>query len=190
MKWFYILTPTCINQYWIYQLFKQVKGIEFINSNAKRIRRKNNHKESSFFQKYNYEIVVLFLFVTGIFLLLEKMKIKRVIFNIFQGIIIYIKNIIVAILSFIATIVSSIEISDLVGTIFILIALIMIFRRIRLRIFQRFSQLSECPKCGQDLQRAHRTIKQKLLGWILYAKVKRFSCNKCNYHHVDLRHFK
>ena len=133
--------------------------------------------------------MVLFLIITGIFLLLEKMKIKRVILNIFQVIIIYIKDIIIAILSFIAAIVSSIEISDLVGTIFILIALIMIFRRIRLRIFQRFSQLSECPKCGQDLHRAHRTIKQKLLGWILYAKVKRFSCDKCDYYRVTLQHF-
>ena len=134
--------------------------------------------------------MVLVLFTTGIFLLLEKMKIKRVIFNIFQGIIIYVKDIILAILSFIAGIVDRIEISDLVGMIFIFIAIIMIFRRIRIRIIERFSQLSECPKCGQDLYRAHRKIKQKLLGWILYAKVKQFSCNKCNYHQVELRHYK
>ena len=134
--------------------------------------------------------MVIFLFATGIFLLLEKMKIKRIIFNLFQGIIIYIKDIIITILSFIATIASNIEISDLVGMIFIFIALLMIFRRIRFRIIERFSQLSECPKCGQNLHRAHRTIKQHLLGWILYAKVKRFSCNKCNYYEVELKHFK
>ena len=134
--------------------------------------------------------MVLILFSTGIFLLLEKMKIKRVIFNVFQAIIIYIKDIILAILSFIAGIVGRIEISDLVGMIFIFIAVIMIFRRIRIRIIERFSQLSECPKCGQDLHRAHRKIKQKLLGWILYVKVKQFSCNKCNYHQVELKHYK
>ena len=134
--------------------------------------------------------MVLFLFATGIFLLLEQMKIKRIIFSIFHRIIIYIREIMVAILSFIAAIINSIEISDLVGTIFIFVAIIMVFRRIRIRIFERFSQLSECPKCGQDLYRAHRKIKQKLLGWILYAKVKQFSCNKCNYHQVELRHYK
>ncbi len=121
---------------------------------------------------------------------MEKMKIKRVIFNIIQGIIIYIKDIIIAILSFIASIVRNIEISDLVGIILIFIALIMIFRRLRNRIIERYSQLSECPKCGQNLHRRHRAIQQKLLGWILYAKVKQYSCNKCNYHQIELNHFK
>ena len=68
------------------------EGIEFINNKAKKKRRKNSHKESSFIQEYNYEIVVFFLFSTGIFLLLEKMKIKRVIFNLFQGMIIYVNS--------------------------------------------------------------------------------------------------
>ena len=133
--------------------------------------------------------MVLFLISTGIFLLLEKMKIKREIFYIFQNVIFFIKDIMVVILLFMSTIVKNIEISDLVGIIFIFIALIMIFKRIRIRIFQRFSQLSECPKCGQDLRRAHRTTKQKLLGWILYAKVKQFSCNKCDYYRVTVKHF-
>ena len=133
--------------------------------------------------------MVLFLISTGIFLLLEEMKIKRELFYLVQNVIIYIKDIIVVILSIMVTIVKSIEISDIVGIIFIFIALIMIIKRIRHRIFQRFSQLSECPKCGQDLRRRHRQIQQKLLGWILYAKVRKFSCNQCDYSRVTLKHF-
>ena len=117
------------------------------------------------------------------------MKIKIVFYNIAKNIIFFIKDIIIDILSFLAILLKSIEISDLVGTTFIIIALVMVLKRIRLRIFQRLHQFSECPKCGQDLNRAHRTNIQKLFGWILYAKVMHFSCKKCNYRGLQVKHF-
>ena len=153
-------------------------------------RRRKRLKESSFIQEYNYEIVVFMLLATGLFLLLEKMKIKRELLIFFQSVIVYMKNIIFFIFSIVENIVRSIEISDLVGIVFIFIALIMILRRIRARIFQRLSQLDECPKCGQDLHRSHRTMIQKLFGLILYAKVMHFACNKCDFQGLKLKNFK
>ena len=140
-------------------------------------------------REYKYEITVLFLFASGIFLLLEKMNIKRELFNILKKVIFFIMDIIIYILSIVVKIIRNIEISDLIGMILIMMAFIMVITRIRTRIIQRFSQLSECPKCGEDLNRAHRTRKQKLLGWLLYVKVMHFSCKKCDYHGLQLKYF-
>lgn len=43
-------------------------------------RREKRH-EISFWQKYSFELTVVFLLATGIFLLLEKMKIKSYIYR-------------------------------------------------------------------------------------------------------------
>ena len=140
-------------------------------------------------REYNYEITVLLLFLSGLFLLLEKMNIKKELFNILKKVILFIKDIIIYILSIVVKIIRSIEISDLIGMILIAMAFIMVIKRIRSRFIQKFSQLSECPKCGEDLNRAHRTTKQKLLGWLLYVKAMHFSCKKCDYHGLQIKYF-
>ena len=124
---------------------------------------------------------------SGIFLLFEKMHIKSELLSFFNTIILFIKEIILSILLFVTNIITRIEISDLVGMILIFISLILIYRRIRIRIIQRFNQLSDCPKCGQDLNRKRRTINQKILSWILYAKIMNYSCSKCDYHGLQVK---
>ena len=119
---------------------------------------------------------------SGIFLLFEKMQIKSELLSFFNTIILFIKEIILSILLFVTNIITRIEISDLVGMILIFISLILIFRRMRIRIIQRFNQLSDCPKCGKDLHRKHRTRNQKILSWILHMKMMHYSCRKCDYH--------
>ena len=118
------------------------------------------------------------------------MQIKKEILNILQNIIFFIKEIVISILLYIVSIINKIEISDLVGISLIFLAIILILRRARMRIFQSFNQLNDCPKCGHDLHRKHRTIKQKILSQVLYAKVMHYSCNKCNYHGLHIKKFK
>ena len=81
-------------------------------------------------------------------------------------------------------IISRIEISDLVGIILIVISIFLVLRRIRIRIIQRFNKLSDCPECGEDLNRKRRTTNQRILSWILYMKMTNYSCSKCNYHGI------
>ena len=125
---------------------------------------------------------------SGIFLLFEKMNIKSELFSIFSNILIFIFEIILSILLFVTNIISRIEISDLVGIILIIISLLLIFRRIRIRIIQRFNKLSDCPQCGQDLKRKSRTTNQKILSWILYIKMMHYSCSKCDYHGLHVKY--
>ena len=75
---------------------------------------------------YNYEITVLLLFLSGLFLLLEKMNIKKELFNILKKVIFFIKDIIIYILSIVVKIMRRIELSDLIGIILIAVALIMV----------------------------------------------------------------
>ena len=154
------------------------------------MRSRKRQTKSSFIQEYNYEIIVIVLLGTGIFLLLEKMKIKRELFTILQKIIFFFRDLIIGILSIGANIINRIEGSDLIGIILIIMALIMILKQIRVRIIKRFNRLDMCPECGQDLHRSHRTNKQKLLGWIIFGKVKCYTCTKCDYDGFEITHYK
>ena len=155
--------------------------MEFINREPIKHLRKRRARKTSFIKEYYYEITVLFLMGSGIFLLFEKMNIKSELLIIFKNILIFLKEIILSNLLFVAKVMSRIEISDLVGISLIIISIFLIFRRIRVRIIQRFNQLNDCPKCGEDLHRKRRTTNQKILSWIFFVKIMNYSCSKCDY---------
>tara|TARA_B100000959_G_scaffold272941_1_gene322876 strand:- start:100 stop:594 length:495 start_codon:yes stop_codon:yes gene_type:complete len=154
----------------------------------RRHRRKKRSQEITFFQDYGFEITVVFLLGSGIFLLLERMKIKTYLFNVLLVSINFIKNMVMSILSFGANIVRSIETSDIVGVILILVALGMVAHRTRGRIIRRYSELNACPQCGEGVHRTHRTLFYRLLAKVLSAKVMLFTCKKCDFRGVKIKY--
>ena len=73
------------------------------------------------------------------------------------------------------------ELSDLVGISLILFALHLAAKRWRDREIERYSELSNCPKCGGKLQHVQRTPKQKIISFFYVAQVKHYSCRSCTY---------
>ena len=150
-----------------------------IQKRRKRKRIKSDSK--TFFQEYNFEILVLGLFALGFFLLWEKWNIKsiawRAITSSALNIITFLRNISVRV----GDIISGVETSDIIGIVLILIAFILVLNRARNRIIDNHPNLSSCPKCDTDLRRTHRETKHKIQSWFLICRIKRYKCRSCSF---------
>ena len=135
----------------------------------------------SYYQEYNFEILVLGLFALGFFLLWEKWNIKSIAWGAITrstlSIATFLRNISVRF----GEIVSGVETSDIIGIVLILIALVLVLNRSRNRIIDHHPNLSSCPKCDADLRRTHRKTKHKIQAWFLICKFKRYKCRLCSF---------
>ncbi len=143
-------------------------------------------RSNSFIQEYNFEITVILLFSLGIFLLVEDLEIKHYIATFIRNILFGFISIIEFIRDKIIFTVKRIELSDIVGISFILLAFYLITNRWRERMIGRYSLSLNCPHCEHKLHRVHKTIYQKFLSFSFYLKVKNYKCNKCSYKGIKL----
>ena len=150
---------------------------------GQRTRKRKRIKENriSYYQEYNFEILVLGLFALGFFLLWEKWNIKSIAWGAITSsalnIITFLRNISVRV----GEIISGVETSDIIGIVLILIALVLVLNRARDRIIDHHPNLSSCPKCDTDLRRTHRKLKHKIQGWFLICRIKRYKCRSCSF---------
>ena len=148
-----------------------------------RTRKRKRIKENrmTYYQEYNFEILVLGLFALGFFLLWEKWNIKSIAWGAITSsalsIITFLRNISVRI----GEIVSGVETSDIIGIVLILIALVLVINRARNRIIDHHPNLSSCPKCDADLRRTHRKTMHKIQALFLNCKIKRYKCRSCSF---------
>jgi len=154
-------------------------------------KRQNNHRHSrrpkhSFWNEYRFEIIVVFLLTTGIFLLVEKMEIKVTVYRWVRTFIIVSANAISDTAQSIFQLFHEVETSDIIGIILIIIALFMIYLRVRKRTIFRYATLYECPNCSGDLRRIHRKLRHRILGLLLWTEVKHFSCKTCDFHGIRM----
>ena len=135
----------------------------------------------TYYQEYNFEILVLGLFALGFFLLWEKWNIKSIawiaITSITLSVVTLLRNISVRF----GEIVSGVETSDIIGIVLILVALVLVLNRARNRIIDHHPNLSSCPKCDADLRRTHRKSMHKIQSWFLICKFKRYKCRSCSF---------
>jgi DNA-directed RNA polymerase subunit RPC12/RpoP len=150
-----------------------------------RSRNHRNHRrrrrKPSFWKEYRFEIVVVFLFTTGVFLLVEKMEIKATIYRFLRVVILGTANVLSDTAQYLYDLFMEVETSDIVGIILIMTATFMVYLRLRKRVIARHAELYVCPNCGRDLHRVHRHLSHRILGWLLWADVKYFSCRDCSY---------
>jgi len=150
-------------------------------SQRKHKRKRIKSGGKTFYQEYNFEILILGLFGLGFFLLWEKWNIKSIAWGAITSsalnIITFLRNISVRI----GEIVSGVETSDIIGIVLILVALVLVLNRARNRIIDHHPNLSSCPKCDADLRRTHRKIMHKIQAWFLICKFKRYKCRSCSF---------
>ena len=147
---------------------------------SERKRKRITKTKKYFYQKYDFELLVLGLLLLGFFLLWERWQIKLIIWDFITKAARTSVNLIRDIAVRIGTVISKVETSDLIGITLILIALILIMNRTRLRIIQSHPSLSSCSLCEGGLRQTHRKMKHKLLEILLFCKVKCYSCRKCS----------
>ena len=155
---------------------------------SKRVRKRKllNKRGNSFFEEYNFEILVFGLLSVGFFLLWEDWNIKSVTWNIITHtvriIITFIRDISVNI----GNIISGVETSDIIGIVLILTAFTLIINRARLRIIRNHPEISSCPNCNDDLRRTHRRKRHRAIGLIVNRKIKRYKCKSCSFDGVSM----
>ena len=134
----------------------------------------------SFFRKFRMEILALFLFGAGIFLLLERLEIKQVLY----GECIWLLSIFRDVASHFVSAATGIKQSNIAGLILIALAVWVMGARFRFRMIQRHPSLdadSPCPNCGVDLTRIHRTRRHRLLQRVFFVRITRCVCKKCEF---------
>jgi hypothetical protein len=131
----------------------------------------------SFLRAYLFEIVGVIVIALGVFLVLERMSIRSTLsrWAAIEG-----KNAL-AILGQVdaaaSALVARIELSDVVGLVLILTAVIVVALRVRWRLMRAPSLTTlQCPRCEGDLYRVHRHRRDRLVS--LVVPVRRYRCSK------------
>ena len=125
-------------------------------------------KHKPFISEYSFEIKVVILFALGIFLLIEDLEIKNYIYTIIRFIMFTMGDIIVWLRNNTLFIIKQFEVSDLVGISLIIYVLYLIAERWRERMIERFGKLTNCPKCGSDLNRTRKEFKHLVMSYIYF----------------------
>jgi len=157
-----------------------------ILSERKKRKKRIIYKKIAIYRKYDFELLVLGLFLMGFFLLWEPWQIKIIVWSFITNAVRIFINIIMDFTFRVGITISKVETSDIIGLLLILIAVILILIRARLRIIRNYPSLSSCFKCEGDLRRTHRKMKHKFLEILLFCKVKRYSCRKCSFEGIAL----
>jgi len=153
----------------------------------KKVHRKSKRHKISLLREFSVEIFIALIFLFGLFLLFEKMEIKSVVFqgvvSFFQAISHWLSHLFAMLLGRMG----EFETSDIVGTILIVIAFILLSVRVRAKAIYRLSELPSCPECDGDLILVHRNLYQRIVGKIFWLKIRRYKCKSCDFDGLRLR---
>lgn len=133
-----------------------------------------------------FEISVLVMMAMGIFLLVEQLEIKELIW---RGLVSCARSIADGaqwLWGKAVDVVAPVEASDIVGALLLLTAFVMTVHRGRLRAIKRhpdLDQLEGCPDCGGAIERVRRTSGDRFTELVLWINIRRYACTKCSYRH-------
>lgn len=135
----------------------------------------------SFLDAYWFELTVVGLIASGIFLLVERMEIKLTIYHALVWLARRVAHAARPLGSATWRLLTRVEVSDLVGIALIATALGLIAWRLRRRALERHPALSECPACHAALQRIRSRLSHRLLGRLLWVRIKHYACSECSF---------
>ena len=150
-------------------------------------RRRSKRHEKSIIREFSIEVIIGVIFLFGVFLLFEEMEIKTYVFH---GIVTFFQPITQGfsrLLGFILGTAEEFETSDIVGTMLILIAFMLLTYRVRQKAIIRFHDLDACPDCGGDLQHVHRNLIQRIASSLFLIKIRRYHCKSCDFDGLRMR---
>ncbi len=149
--------------------------------------RRTKRHEKSIIREFTIEIIIGVIFLFGVFLLFEEMEIKTYVFhavvNFFQAITHGFSHLLGTILGT----AEEFETSDIVGTLLIIIAFLLLTYRIRQKAIIRLHDLDQCPDCGGDLQHVHRNLIQRIASKLFLLKIRRYHCKTCDFDGLRMR---
>lgn len=142
-------------------------------------RKKIRRSKKLILKKYSFEFLILFLIISGIFLLVEKMEIK-------STFIYYIKLVFNSIIQFLQSIASVLsefvktrEGSDIIGMGLLFTAFLLIYFRYRKMALTEWNSGENCLECETKMVRKRKEAIHRILSKLLILKVRHYFCEKC-----------
>ena len=142
--------------------------------------RESGESKASFFKRYRVEIFAVCLLALGIFLLVERLEIKKVMYRQM----LWLAEPIKSFASFLVTTLVGVQKSDIVGLVLMVMAVCLIAWRVRFRAINRHKDVDAvagCPNCSENLIRLPKKPIHRLLELLFQVRIRRFSCAKCAY---------
>ena len=143
-------------------------------------RKKLGGSNKSILKKYSFELLILFLIISGIFLLIEKMEIKSTFIYYLKLFYYYIIQLLESIVFILSDFVKTRESSDLIGMGLIFTAFLLIYFRYRKMALTEWNIGKYCPKCETKMVRKRKESIHRILSKFLFLKVRHYFCEKCN----------
>ncbi len=106
---------------------------------AKKTKRKRHEK--SLWKEFRFEIFIGFLFVLGVFLLVEEMEIKATLFHSVSYFLRLIANSVFGGDRWLRNLIAQVETSDIIGILLILTAIVLLGLQFRKKVIHRYSML-------------------------------------------------
>jgi hypothetical protein len=144
------------------------------------------HRESRLRQilrTYKFEIIWLVLVALGIFLIFERLNIRRLFSARLGQFVAAAQHRVGDLDGTVAALLARITLSDAIGYALVLVALVAIVLRVRWRLIHNPAlALLRCPQCDGDIHRVHRHAFDRLIS--LYVPVRRYRCvnDQCRWH--------
>lgn len=134
-----------------------------------------------FIKEYGVEIIAVLVLFLGLFLIFERMQIRKSLLGFirttWESILIFISSV----WGWIETIKTVITISDLIGILLLISVIIFGLWRIRYRFDHTKKWLAvTCPKCGSAIIRIHRSPIDKITGAIFFPNARKYGCTNEN----------
>lgn len=141
-----------------------------------------------FWRRNSLEIAVVVLIMTGIYLLVEQTDISENVILFLQTVIIFLASFLNSIASLIQKWIIDTEVSDIVGSTLILIAVFLLGYRTRTNLLKNYRNTRSCPKCETGLSRIHRKFRHKIIGFIFRIQVKNYRClgRNCSWRGIQI----
>ena len=136
-------------------------------------------------RRFWFELLAAALLTLGVFLLVEQLQIKAILWRTLAGWANSISSTAYELWRRSLGVLVSAERSDLVGVALVLVGLGMITTRLRRRAIERHPELireHECPTCRRDLYRVRRRPVDRLMEFLFWIRMSRYRCSKCSFH--------
>ncbi|MCF7807212.1 MAG: hypothetical protein K9M49_08040 [Candidatus Marinimicrobia bacterium] len=150
-------------------------------------RKKSKRFKNSLLNEFRQEVLIGIFFLLGIFLVVEDLDIKVAVYHgiisAFQWVVQLFNRMVQGIMDIFQTV----EGSDIVGYLLILMAITLFSLRVRNKAIDRYNELIVCPECGSDLHMVHRNWFQRLIGKLFFMKIRRYHCKSCEFDGLRLR---
>jgi hypothetical protein len=140
-------------------------------------RRKERHPLREELRKYRLELAALILILLGVFLVLEPFEIRATLRH-WLGLA---SQDLLNLADAGIALIQRLSLSDLIGLILLVPALVFIAWRVRYRLLDSdWLVVDACPRCGNPVRRVHRRFLDRLVGLILQIRLRRYRCMEAN----------